>query len=190
MPKGGRTAFPLLGALPTASGRRPAGCGRRRRNASRGRLASGSGCGAGAGGALLEFSARGCSWLFEGEEYEESHSCGCFTGHIAPLIADMTCQGGRREFSEFSDLTAEQTPDAEDPVTFEPSKLDPTNVNPEHLRSEHELIALRRKPDGLARVSVDEERRLLRFRRVEVEPMADFRGREQDAVAPRHVVGR
>jgi hypothetical protein len=186
MPRAERTAFPLLGALPPASGWRPSACGRGTRNPSHGRLATGSGSGPGAGRVLLDSLARGCRWFFRGEEYDESHYFRYFTGHIGQSIVHMKREGrSRREFLKFSDFTAEQVPDPGDAVTFGRSELDPSKADPEHLRYDNELIALRRTlPDGLPQVSVDEERRMLRFCRAEVELMTSLRGRGQDLVPP------
>jgi hypothetical protein len=161
-------------------------CGRGPRNPSHGRLATGSGRGRGAGRVLLDSLARGCRWFFQGEKCDESPSFRYLTGHIGHLIADMTSKGRRRrEFLEFSAFTAEQIPGSEDAVMCGRSEHDPSQADPEHLRYDNELIALRRTmPDGVPHVSVTEERRMLRFRRAEVELMTSSRGRGQDLVPP------
>ncbi len=124
--------------------------------------------------------------LFQGEEYDESHPFQYFTDHIDPEIAQLTRDGRRREFSEFSDFTAEEIPDPQDPETFERSKLDRTGADPEHLAYYRELLRLRRElPDGPAEVDVDEDRRLLRVRRGGVELIANFADADQDGVPAR-----
>ena len=136
--------------------------------------------------AFCSILSRGTPMLFQGEEYDESHPFQYFTDHIDPLIADMTRDGRRREFSEFSDFSAEEIPDPQDPETFLRSKLDPDHGDPNHLQYYTDLLALRRElGDVPAAVEFDENRRLLRMRRGEVELVANFADSEQDGVPPR-----
>jgi hypothetical protein len=110
-----------------------------------------------------------------------------FTDHIDPRIAELTREGRRREFAEFDGLrSGEEIPDPQDPETFVRSKLDPADGDPRHLAYYRELLALRRElPDELVVAEVDEQRRLIRWRRGEVELTANFSDREQDGVPAR-----
>jgi maltooligosyltrehalose trehalohydrolase len=136
--------------------------------------------------AFCSILSPGTPLLFQGEEYDESHPFQYFTDHIDPEIADMTRDGRRREFSEFSDFSANEIPDPQDLETFRRSKLDPSAGDPEHLRYYQELLALRRElGDGPARVESDEDRQLLRMWRSEVELVANFADVEQDGVPAR-----
>ncbi len=125
--------------------------------------------------------------LFAGEEYDERHPFQYFTDHIDPEIARKTRDGRRDEFSKFSQFSAAEIPDPQDRATFERSRLDRTAGDPGHLAYYKHLLALRRAlPDGPAEiVEVDEARRLLRFRRGELEFVANFSQVEQAAVPPR-----
>jgi maltooligosyltrehalose trehalohydrolase len=128
----------------------------------------------------------GTPLLFQGEEYDESRPFQYFTDHIDPLIADMTRDGRRREFSEFSDFSAEDIPDPQDPETFRRSKLDPADGDSRHLQYYKDLLLLRRElGDAPSRIEFDEERRILRMRRGEVELVANFADHEQDGVPAR-----
>jgi maltooligosyltrehalose trehalohydrolase len=137
--------------------------------------------------AFCSILSPGTPMLFQGEEYDEPHPFQYFTDHIDPEIARMTREGRRREFSEFSDFQAEEIPDPQDPATFERSKLDPDDGDPEHLLYYRELLALRKRlPDGPAEdIRVDEHRKLLRFRRGDVDLIANFSDTEHDGVPPR-----
>ena len=142
--------------------------------------------------AFCSILSSGTPLLFQGEEYDESHPFQYFTDHIDPKIAKLTRDGRRREFSEFSDFSAEEIPDPQDPATFLRSKLSRAAGDPEHLAYYRDLLALRRElPDGPAEdVHVDEERKLLRFRRGDVELIANFSDQEQDGIPPRTGVKR
>jgi maltooligosyltrehalose trehalohydrolase len=137
--------------------------------------------------AFCSILSPGTPMLFQGEEYDESHPFQYFTDHIDPEIARLTREGRRKEFSEFSEFHAEEIPDPQDPATFERSKLDPSHGDAEHLAYYRELLALRRRlPDGPAEdVRVDEGRRMLRFRRGDVDLIANFSDGEHDGVPPR-----
>jgi maltooligosyltrehalose trehalohydrolase len=136
--------------------------------------------------AFCSILSPGTPMLFQGEEYDESHPFQYFTDHIDPDIAQMTRDGRRREFAAFSDFSAEEIPDPQDPQTFKRSKLDPEHGDPEHLEYYRNLLALRRElGDAPAQVDVDGERGLLRMRRGAAELVANFSDQEQDGVAPR-----
>jgi maltooligosyltrehalose trehalohydrolase len=137
--------------------------------------------------AFCSILSPGTPMLFAGEEYDESHPFQYFTDHIDPKIAQATREGRRREFAAFSEFSGKEIPDPQDPETFLRSKLDPSRGNPEHLAYYKELLALRRRlPDEPAEIlEVDEERRLLRFRRGQTGLIANFSDVEHDGVAPR-----
>jgi maltooligosyltrehalose trehalohydrolase len=136
--------------------------------------------------AFCSILSSGTPMLFAGEEYDESHPFQYFTDHVDPHIAQMTRGGRRREFAAFSDFSAEEIPDPQDPATFQRSKLDPGDGDSEHRAYYRELLALRRElSDGPIDVRVDEDRRLLRFRRGEAECVANFSDAEQDGVPAR-----
>jgi maltooligosyltrehalose trehalohydrolase len=136
--------------------------------------------------AFCSVLSSGTPMLFAGEEYDESRPFQYFTDHVDPDIAQKTRDGRRQEFADFSDFSAEEIPDPQDPATFERSKLDPDNGDFEQRTYYRELLVLRRElPDGPTEVQVDEDRRLLRFRRGEVELVANFSDVEQDGVPPR-----
>jgi maltooligosyltrehalose trehalohydrolase len=141
--------------------------------------------------AFCSILSAGTPMLFEGEEYDERHPFQYFTDHIDPLIADMTREGRRREFAEFSDYSAEEIPDPQDPATFQRSKLDPGDGDAGTLQYYRELLTLRRELAGTP-VDVDPEpgNRVLRFRRGDVELVANFDDREHDGVPPRTGVVR
>jgi maltooligosyltrehalose trehalohydrolase len=137
--------------------------------------------------AFCSILSPGTPLLFEGEEYDEPHPFQYFTDHVDPEIAELTREGRREEFSEFSDFEAEEIPDPQDPETFARSKLDPAHGDPAHRERYRELLALRRELGDapIAIDEVDEQRRLLRFRRGEVKLVANFSDAEQDGVPPR-----
>jgi maltooligosyltrehalose trehalohydrolase len=137
--------------------------------------------------AFCSILSAGTPMLFEGEEYDESHPFQYFTDHTDPKIAQLTRDGRRREFSEFSDFTEEEIPDPQDPETFLRSKLDPALGNEAHRNYYRRLLELRRGLRGapLTVAEVDENRKLLRFRRGDVELVANFSDVEQDGVPPR-----
>jgi maltooligosyltrehalose trehalohydrolase len=137
--------------------------------------------------AFCSLLSPGTPMLFQGEEYDEAHPFQYFTDHIDPTIAELTRQGRRREFSEFSDFAAQDIPDPQDPETFERSKLDPAAGDPAHLAYYRELLALRRELGDapVTELHVDEGRRLLRFRRGPVALVANFADVEQDGVPAR-----
>ena len=137
--------------------------------------------------AFCSILAPGTPLLFQGEEYDEPHPFQYFTDHVDPEIARLTREGRRREFSEFSDFEAEEIPDPQDPETFRRSKLDPAGGDPDHLAYYRRLLALRRELIGtpIEIEEIDEERRLLRYRRGDVVLVVNFSDAEQDGVPPR-----
>jgi maltooligosyltrehalose trehalohydrolase len=137
--------------------------------------------------AFCSILSAGTPLLFEGEEYDEPHPFQYFTDHIDPKMAQMTREGRREEFAEFSDFSGEEIPDPQDPETFRRSKLDPSAGDPGHRRYYRELLALRRELGDapLAVEAVDEQRRMLRFRRGDVELVANFSDEERDGVPAR-----
>ena len=137
--------------------------------------------------AFCSLLSPGTPLVFQGEEYDESHPFQYFTDHIDPEGARLTREGRGEEFAAFSNFSGEQIPDPQDLETFERSKLDPAAGDPEHLDYYRDLLALRRElGDAPAEdVRVDERRRLLRFRRGDVELVANFGDAEQEGVPPR-----
>jgi len=137
--------------------------------------------------AFCSILSAGVPMLFAGEEYDESRPFQYFTDHIDPKIAELTRDGRRREFSEFSGFAAAEIPDPQDPATFARSKLDPASGDPEHLEYYRGLLELRRElADRPVEVrEVDEARRLLRFRRGDTELVVNFSEEAQDGVPAR-----
>ena len=137
--------------------------------------------------AFCSILSAGTPLLFQGEEYDEQHPFLYFTDHIEPEIARMTREGRRQEFSEFSDFKTEEIPDPQDPETFLHSKLDPADGDPEHLEYYRGLLALRRelRDTDVTVDEVDEQRRILRFHRGNVELIANFSNDEHDGVPAR-----
>jgi maltooligosyltrehalose trehalohydrolase len=109
--------------------------------------------------------------LFMGEEYGERAPFRFFTDHDDPEIAEATRRGRREEF----DL--EDTPDPQDPATFEASRL--TREELPGIRDLYrDLLALRRElPRGIG-AEPDDEARTLRARRGEHVLEVDFRSKE------------
>jgi (1->4)-alpha-D-glucan 1-alpha-D-glucosylmutase len=142
--------------------------------------------------AFCSILSPGTPLLFAGEEYDESRPFQYFTDHIDPEIARQTRDGRRSEFSKFSQFSAAEIPDPQDPATFERSKLDRSAGDPGQLAYYKHLLVLRRAlPDGPAEIlEVDEQLRLLRFRRGELEFVANFSQAEHDGVPPRAGVVR
>ncbi len=129
----------------------------------------------------------GTPLLFAGEEYDEPNPFQYFADHPDPEIARRTREGRRDEFKDFPQFEARDIPDPQDPATFERSKLDPSRGDGAHRAYYKWLLALRRTlGDAPAQIlEVDEQRRVLRFRRGDVELIANFSDSEQDGVPPR-----
>jgi maltooligosyltrehalose trehalohydrolase len=135
--------------------------------------------------AFCAILSPGTPLLFEGEEYDERHPFQFFTDHIDPRIAELTREGRREEFAQFTAFSGEEIPDPQ-AETFRRSKLDRADGDAEHRSYYAELLRLRRElPAGPIRTEVDEERRLLRVRRGDVELIANFADVEQDGVPAR-----
>ena len=137
--------------------------------------------------AFCSILSAGTPLLFEGEEYDEQRPFQYFTDHIDPEIARLTREGRRKEFSEFSDFSAQDIPDPQEPATFQRSKLDPQAGERSHRDYYRELLALRRElGDAPVEVQeVDEDRRVLRFRRGDVQFVANFSDSDHDGVPAR-----
>jgi maltooligosyltrehalose trehalohydrolase len=112
--------------------------------------------------------------LFMGEEYGERRPFQFFTDHIDPAIAEATRQGRRREFEHFASFAGEEIPDPQDEETFLRSKLDPSAGDDDLRDLYRRLLALRRELPREVTVDADEEARVLRVRRGEVELTLDF----------------
>jgi maltooligosyltrehalose trehalohydrolase len=112
--------------------------------------------------------------LFMGQEYGERRPFQFFTDHDDPAIADATREGRKREFERFAAFAEQDVPDPQSPDTFFRSKLDPS-AGDEDIRAFHaELLRLRRELPREVETSADDERRVLRVRRGDVELVADF----------------
>jgi maltooligosyltrehalose trehalohydrolase len=111
--------------------------------------------------------------LFMGDETFARPPFQFFTDHVDPSIAEATREGRRREFETFASFAAE-VPDPQSVETFERSKLSRREPDPFF----HELLALRRELPRELSVEVDEEAKLLRLRRGDVELVADFRAKQ------------
>jgi maltooligosyltrehalose trehalohydrolase len=112
--------------------------------------------------------------LFMGEEYGEEHPFQFFTDHIDPAIAEATREGRRREFARFSAFADEDVPDPQAPETFERSRLDRSHADEEQRAFYRELLRLRHELPLAVEVAIDEQARVLRARRGDVELIADF----------------
>ena len=112
--------------------------------------------------------------LFQGEERGVETPFQFFTDHDDPAVAEATREGRRQEFTRFASFAGDGLPDPQSLETFERSKL-PDGPGDEALRSLYrELIELRQRLPRAVDVEVDEERRVLRVRRGDVELVADF----------------
>jgi maltooligosyltrehalose trehalohydrolase len=110
--------------------------------------------------------------LFMGEEYGERRPFRFFTDHVDPDIAEATREGRRREFS----FAGNDVPDPQAEQTFLDSRLSREEIP--GLRGLYaDLLRLRRElpPDSSA--LGDDETRIVKVRRGEVELVADFRNR-------------
>jgi maltooligosyltrehalose trehalohydrolase len=112
--------------------------------------------------------------LFMGEEYGERRPFQFFTDHIDPAIAEATRRGRRREFEHFAAFAGADIPDPQDEQTFLRSKLDPSAGDDELRGFYRRLLALRRELPREVSVVADEEAKVLRVRRGDVELMLDF----------------
>jgi maltooligosyltrehalose trehalohydrolase len=113
----------------------------------------------------------GCTpLLFMGEESFEPHPFQFFTDHVDPAIAAATREGRKREFEGFASFAGEEVPDPQAVETFVRSKL--SRHEPDALF--RELVALHRELPRDLSAQADEETRVLRLRRGDVELVADF----------------
>jgi maltooligosyltrehalose trehalohydrolase len=113
--------------------------------------------------------------LFMGEEYGEEAPFQFFTDHIDKEIADATRDGRREEFAAFATFAGQETPDPQDPATFERSKL--TRRRDEALASLYARLLSARgalPPGDADAIEFDEEARWLRVRRGAFEVVCNF----------------
>jgi maltooligosyltrehalose trehalohydrolase len=122
--------------------------------------------------------------LFMGEEYGEQRPFQFFTDHVDPAIAEATREGRRREFERFTAFAGADLPDPQDVATFERSKLDPAAGDAELRELYRELLALRRQLPPDVSVEADEQRRVLRLWRGEIQAILNFSGTEYEGVPP------
>ena len=116
--------------------------------------------------AFCSILSPGTPMLFQGEEYDESRPFQYFTDHIDPKIAQLTREGRRQEFAEFADFSARRSPTRRIRPPSSAQSSTRRTATPGTWAYYRDLLALRRElPDGPAEVAVDEDRRLLRFRR-------------------------
>jgi maltooligosyltrehalose trehalohydrolase len=112
--------------------------------------------------------------LFQGEEYGERSPFRFFTDHDDPSIAEATRAGRRAEFARFASFASEEIPDPQALETFEASHVHPESGDAELRAFYRSLIVARRTLPPEVSTSVDEERRILRVRRGQVELEANF----------------
>jgi maltooligosyltrehalose trehalohydrolase len=123
--------------------------------------------------------------LFMGEEYDEVHPFQFFTDHTDPELAEATREGRRREFADFAAFGGKEIPDPQSETTFVASKLDPTNGDAATRAYYRELLLLRARLRGRpVSVRVDEERRLIRVQRGDIELVMNFSDDIVEGVLP------
>jgi maltooligosyltrehalose trehalohydrolase len=110
--------------------------------------------------------------LFMGEEHFERSPFLFFTDHIDPEIAEATRAGRRKEFEAFAAF-ADDVPDPQSVETFLRSKLEPREPDPFY----RELLALHRELPRELAAHADDDAKVLRVRRGDVELVADFSAR-------------
>jgi maltooligosyltrehalose trehalohydrolase len=119
-------------------------------------------------GAALVLLAPFVPMIFQGEEWAASAPFLYFTNHIDPDLGRLVSDGRKNEFRAFG-WPPESVPDPQDPETFLRSKLDWREVeqaqHADVLRWYRELIGLRRRLRGDARVEFSEAERWLRMDR-------------------------
>ena len=123
--------------------------------------------------ALLLFAPQ-TPLLFMGQEYGERRPFQFFTDHIDPAIAEATREGRKREFARFAAFSGDDVPDPQALETFLRSKLDPSAGDDELRAWYAELLRLQREVPREDETEADEERRVLRVRRGDVELVLDF----------------
>jgi maltooligosyltrehalose trehalohydrolase len=112
--------------------------------------------------------------LFQGEERGAEPPFLFFTDHDDPAIAEATRQGRRDEFAKFASFESEEVPDPQARETFERSVLEDAAGDGELSAFYTDLIGLRRTLPATVETDADEENRVLRVRRGDVELVADF----------------
>jgi maltooligosyltrehalose trehalohydrolase len=110
--------------------------------------------------------------LFMGEEYGEQRPFQYFADHVDPSIAEATREGRRRELG----FAGQDVPDPQDPLTFARSKLS-REERPGLRELYTDLLRLRRTLPRDVTAHADEDARIVKIRRGEVELVADFENR-------------
>ncbi|MFC4785661.1 malto-oligosyltrehalose trehalohydrolase [Nocardioides sp. MAHUQ-72] len=134
--------------------------------------------------AMLTLAGPFTPMLFQGEEWASSSPFQFFTSHPEPELGRATAEGRIKEFERMGWDPA-VVPDPQDPATFERSRLDWSELSRgRHARMltvYRQLAELRRTREELtdpafASVSctVDEDARLFRMRRGELEVVVNF----------------
>jgi maltooligosyltrehalose trehalohydrolase len=134
--------------------------------------------------ALITLTAPFTPMLFQGEEWASSSPFQFFTSHPEPDLGRATAEGRIKEFERMGWDPA-SVPDPQDPATFERSKLDWSELSEgRHARMlsvYRQLADLRRSRPELTdpafasvACSVDEDARLFRMRRGDLEVVVNF----------------
>ena len=134
--------------------------------------------------ALLTLAGPFTPMLFQGEEWASSSPFQFFTSHPEPELGRATAEGRIKEFERMG-WDPDVVPDPQDPATFERSKLDwsemPRGRHARMLEVYRRLAALRRSRPELTdpaftsvSCSADEETRLFRMRRGDLEVLVNF----------------
>lgn len=133
-------------------------------------------------GAALYLTAPFVPMIFQGEEWAASATFLYFTNHTDPSLAQIVSEGRRSEFAAFG-WAPEAVPDPQAEETFLRSKLPWDELqNPRHagvLRWYRDLIALRPRLHGDARVEFSEAERWLRMRRRSASVLVNFGDRSR-----------
>jgi maltooligosyltrehalose trehalohydrolase len=119
-------------------------------------------------GAALVLLAPFVPMIFQGEEWAASAPFLYFTNHVDADLGRRVSEGRKSEFAAFG-WDPDEVPDPQDPATFLRSKLDWQELDRaphrDVLQWYRELIALRRRLSGAARVEFSEAERWLRMDR-------------------------
>jgi maltooligosyltrehalose trehalohydrolase len=119
-------------------------------------------------GAALVLLAPFVPMIFQGEEWAASAPFLYFTNHVDAELGRRVSEGRKSEFAAFG-WDPDEVPDPQDPATFLRSKLDWQELDRaphrDVLQWYRELIALRRRLSGAARVEFSEAERWLRMDR-------------------------
>jgi maltooligosyltrehalose trehalohydrolase len=128
-------------------------------------------------GAALVMTAPFVPMIFQGEEWAASSPFLYFTNHTDPDLGRAVSEGRRREFAAFG-WPPDAVPDPQDRETFLRSKLKWEEVeegeHAEMLRWYRDLIALRPRLRGEARVTFSEAERWVRMDRGDVSVVCGF----------------